>query len=235
MPSVRKARQEGILAICRGTTTAFVAEELEHSTTEKGNYVAGYIGPKGLSVNPKLASEMIFKDGELKAGLALADVVKDMRKGDVIVKGANALGSDWIAANLIGRQNEATTAGTMGVFQMVAMARGFEVIVPVGLEKCIPVSILEASEKLSSSKVDYSTGVPCGLIPIFGTIVTEVEALESVADVEVMPIAAGGIGGAEGCIVLLIEGEMEQIKLVMDLAEYVKDEPLVGVPHSATG
>lgn len=224
MDSVLKAMKKGILVICKGSTIAYVLEEIQGSKIDKGKYTAGYIGLKGLSVNPKVPDEKIYVNGILKKDVVLADIVKELKAGDVIIKGANAIGPDGIAAELIGKQNPNTTGGTLGLFQMTAMSRGVAVIVPVGLEKSIPISVLVGCQKLSSSQVDYSTGIPCALIPIFGTVITEVEALKSIADVEVIPIAGGGIGGAEGSVVFLVEGKETQVNKVINIIEGLKGE-----------
>ncbi len=229
MESVHQAKEKGILVICRGSTCSYVAQELMNADVDKGGYTAGYVGPKGLSANPKIPAEVVFVEG-IRKDISLADVVKDLKTGDVVVKGANAIGPDGIAANLIERQNEKTTGGTVGLFGVLAMARGVEVIIPVGLEKRVPVSVLASARKLSSSKVDYSMGMPCGLVPILGTTVTEVEAMKSIADVEASMISAGGIGGAEGCIVFLIEGEEVEVKKIIDVVESIRGESPVGEP-----
>jgi len=230
MEAVRKAKKKGILVICRGSTTAYVLEEIQGSRIGKGRYTAGYIGPKGLEVNPKIPKEMVFVDGKVKEGAALADIVDELKPGDVVIKGANAIGPDGIPGNLVARRNPKTMGGTVGTFQMAAMARGVDVIVPIGLEKYIPVSVLVGSKKLSSGQVDYATGMPCGLIPIFGTVVTEMEALKMMADVDVTPIAAGGIGGAEGSTTLLVEGDEAQVRKVITVVKGIKGEAPVQEP-----
>jgi len=164
----------------------------------------------------------------------LEDVSKELKHGDVVIKGANALGPDGIPAILIGRQNPMTTAGTIGAFQMTAMARGVEVIVPVGLEKCIPVSVLIGPKEVSSDIVDFATGMPCGLIPMYGTVVTEVEALRHLADVDTIPIAAGGIGGAEGSVTLLVKGSDLNVQKAIDVVKKIMGEPCTEEPLQTT-
>jgi hypothetical protein len=230
METVNNALKNGILAICKGSTNAFIIEELTGSTVEKGNYTAGYVGLKGLSVNPKIPTETIFVEGKVKKGAALADIMNELKSGDVIIKGANAIGPDGIPAVLIGRGNPKTNAGTLGLFQMPTMARGINVIVPVGLEKSIPVSVLVGSKEVAADKINWATGMPCSFIPIFGTVVTEVEALRILAEVEAIPIAAGGIGGAEGSTILLVKGTEEQVQKTISIVEKIKGEPQVKEP-----
>lgn len=230
MSSVKKALQMGILVVCRGTTNAYILEELRGSPVVKGNYSAGYIGPNGLMVNPNPPSETIFVNGKVKEGATLLDSLKDLKPGDVVIKGANAIGPDGIPGLLIGRMNTKTTGGTLGTYQMTAMARGIDIVIPVGLEKSIPVSVLVGSKEVSADEVECATGMPCGLIPMFGTVVTEVQALRLLADVEAIPIAAGGIAGAEGSIVLLVKGTEAQVQKAIDVAKKIKGESPVKEP-----
>lgn len=230
MDAVKIALRRGVVVVCRGTTNAYILEELLGARVDKVNYTAGYIGPRGLGSNPKPGMETIFVEGKVKEGATLANFVKELKPGDVIIKGANAIGPDGIPGVLVGRENPNTSAGTLGFFQLAAMARGITVIIPVGLEKSIPVSVLVGSKELSADKVDWATGVPCGLIPIFGKVVTEVEALKALTEVEAIPIAAGGIGGAEGSVVLLVKGTEGEVQKVISVVKNIKGEPPVGHP-----
>lgn len=230
MESVKNALKKGIVVICRTSTNAYIAEEITGQKMEKGNFTAGYIGPKGLGTNPKPSKEIILVDGKLRGDIALPAVIKDLRPGDVVMKGANAIGPDGIPGVLLGRGRPTSTGGTLGTFQLAAMARGVEVIVPVGLEKFIPVSVLVGSKEISSSKIDYATGVPCGLVPIFGTVVTEIEAIKTLTGAEAIPIGAGGIGGAEGSTVLLLIGSDAEVKQAIRIIEKIKGEPPILEP-----
>lgn len=232
MDSVRNALKTGTLVICRGSTNAYIVEELKGSPIKKGNYTAGYIGRKGLQANPNPPTETILVNGKTKEGATLADAMKDLKPGDVIIKGANAVGPDGIPGLLVGRENLKTTGGTLGIYQTTAMARGIQVVIPVGLEKSIPVSVLVGSKEISTDKIDLATGIPCELIPMFGTVITEVEALRLLAEVEAIPIAAGGIGGAEGNLVLLIKGTEIQVQKAVSIVEKIKGEAPVQEPGS---
>ncbi len=223
--SVKKALESGTVIICRGSTDAYILEEVKGSPVEKGKYTAGYVGRKGLELNINRPSEAIFVNGKIQNDVTLQDAVKGLKPGDVVIKGANAIGPDGIPGVLVARRSPQTTGGTLGTFQMAAMARGFEVIIPIGLEKSIPVSVLVGSKEISLDKVEWATGVPCGLIPMFGTVVTEIEAFKLLADVESIPIAAGGIGGAEGTITLLIKGDETKVRKAISIVEKIKGEP----------
>ena len=230
MESVKNAMKRGIVIICRGSTNAFLAEELTGQQMNKRDFALGYIGLKGLIVNLNNLKDIVLIDGKPKTDLALADVVKDLKTGDVIIKGANAIGPDGIPGILLSRRRPDTSGGTLGAFQAAAMARGVEIIVPVGLEKSIPVSVLVGSKELSSSEVEYTTGIACGLVPVFGTVVTEVEAMRILSDVEGIPIGAGGIGGAEGSVVLLLKGPNSKVKQAIRIIEEIRGESQLPEP-----
>jgi len=229
MESVQRALKSGTVVICRGSTNAFIAEEISGQRKEKGGYTAGYIGPKGLSVNHKIPEEVIFVDGKLQENLTLTQVLKDLKQGDLIIKGANAIGPDNIPGLLCARR-PSSLGGTLGTFQIPSMTRGIEVIVPVGLEKSIPISVLIGVREVASAKIDYSTGVPCGFIPVFGTVVTEIQAMKILADVDAIPIAAGGIGGAEGSVCLLVKGSDAHVKEIIKIVEDIKGEQPIAEP-----
>jgi hypothetical protein len=50
------------------------------------------------------------------------------------------------------------------------------------------------------------------------------------ADVDVTPIAAGGIGGAEGSTTLLVEGDEAQVRKVIKVVKGIKGEAPVQEP-----
>jgi hypothetical protein len=108
--------------------------------------------------------------------------------------------------------------------------RGLNVVVPVGLEKAIPYSLTELVKKLGEGKVAASRQMGIPVYRIFllpGKVVTEIEAFRILANAEAMPIASGGIGGAEGSVTILIEGSEEAVKKAWDIANQVKGEPPV--------
>ena len=75
----------------------------------------------------------------------------------------------------------------------------FKIILPVGLEKRIPISLEKARK--GALKTQKAQGIPCGMWRIRGKVVTEIDAFRQLFDVEAIPISAGGVCGAEGAIV----------------------------------
>jgi hypothetical protein len=58
-------------------------------------------------------------------------------------------------------------------------------------------------------------------------VVTEIQALKILADVEVKHVASGGVGGSEGAVVLVIIGEEDKVKKAISILEAIKGEPPV--------
>lgn len=232
MDIVKKALRKGKIVIARGTTNAFVAEKLTGKSMAKDAFTAGYVAPGGLEINPKYAitNEVVVIDGLVKEDLGIADVAKGLGPGDVVIKGANAIGPDGVPGVFCGRVT-GTTGGTIGHLQMAALTRPFNVIIPVGLEKSISISVLKIVKELDFKAVEHAMGaLSVSLVPVFGTVVTEVEAIKSLSGAEATLIGAGGIGGAEGCVVLLIQGNEARVKKAIGIIDEVKGEPPVTEP-----
>jgi len=64
-----------------------------------------------------------------------------------------------------------------------------------------------------------------------GLVMTEIQALGTLAGVRVRHVAAGGVGGSEGAVVLLVEGREEALNKAVEAVKGVKGEPGVEVPR----
>ena len=103
----------------------------------------------------------------------------------------------------------------------------FHLVFPVGLEKLIPVPIQEAAREAKQLKYDYAMGLCCGLLPLpEGGAVSEIDAIRILSGATAIPIAAGGLGGAEGAITLIVKGSDEQVKKALGYVEQSKGAKL---------
>lgn len=133
MPIIKRAQREGMIIIARGTTNTYVAEELLGTPIEKGAFVSGRVYPEkgGERLNPsKRLSEFVLKKGELVDGLSLAEAVKQLQPGDVVIKGVNALDYE---NNTVGVCIGSSTGGTTGTFIPFIVARKAYLVIPIGL------------------------------------------------------------------------------------------------------
>lgn len=218
---VKKALKEGIVAIALGSTNAFVAEEILGKEIEKGRYIAGMVDERGSCVVPRgeRMKEVVLEKGKV-IDEKLEEVVLRMGRGDVFVKGGNALDFDGIAGVMLASK----TGGTIGSVLGILKSRGVDLIIPIGLEKLVPYSITEVSRKTGIYETDLSTGIPVGIMPISGEVITEIEAFELLTETRVYPMGSGGVGGGEGSHTFLIEGPDDEVKKAFELAEEVKGE-----------
>ncbi|HIE08620.1 MAG TPA: hypothetical protein EYP65_02090 [Armatimonadetes bacterium] len=229
LPQVRRALREGIVAVAKGTTNSYIVEEILGKGIDKTSYTTGLTLPEKLKSPPKLSKEkmadLVLERGRPVEGVSAVEAVKRMKAGDVFIKGANAL--DYrrkVAGILIGHPEGGTIGATLGTI----VARGVELIIPVGLEKLVYEDI-EALSRKAREPDERLTEVPT-LMPVTGTIVTEIEALEVLCGVRATLLSAGGIAGAEGSVRLLIEGERGEVRRALEFLRSIQGEPMFVEP-----
>lgn len=225
LQSVQRALKEGMIAIAKGTTNAYVVEELLGRTIDKPAYTTGLTMPRKTmhtsGLREQKLPDIVLKNGVPVEGMTVIEAVKHMGKGDVFIKGANAL--DYrrkTAGILIGHPEGGTIGATIGTI----VARRIELVIPVGLEKLVYEDIETLSVKTRAPDDELLTETPT-LMPVTGTIITEIEALKLLCDVEATLIASGGVAGAEGSVRLMIEGDSEKVKRALQLIESIQGEP----------
>lgn len=228
-PKVKKALKSGIVAIGLGSTNAFVIEEILKKKIEKERYVAGFVDDKGPCVVPasKRLPEVVLENGKIVEEKS-SEIVKRMKADDVFIKGANALDFDGIAGVMMASETGGTVAEVLGIIK----ARGINLIMPIGLEKLIPYSINEVSNAAGIFKTDYSLGIPVGVMPVAGEVITEIEALE-IFGVSAIVVGSGGLGDGEASKVFQIEGEEKEVKRVINVIRKLKGEKRVEALRSS--
>ncbi|HIH44972.1 MAG TPA: hypothetical protein HA257_07865 [Candidatus Methanoperedenaceae archaeon] len=211
---VKDALDNGIILITLGTTNAYVAEELLGKSIDKSKYAAGIISKK-LAVVPmdrRLPAVALRKGKPVSAD----NIIDEMKASDVIIKGANALGPDGIPGVFMANPRGGTTGGFIGP----QMSKGVNLVIPVGLEKSIPYSVLDISRRIGIQRCHKAVGIPVGMMPLFGTVMTEVQALALLGASDVFPMGAGGVEGGEGSVMLCVETDKPDE--MMALVERIK-------------
>jgi hypothetical protein len=173
---------------------------------------AGRISDEG-----KFPGDVIIKNGVFLRGKTIFDVADNLREGDVILKGANAI--DIIqkrAAILIGDPK----AGTISVSLQAMAGRRVRLILPVGLEK----RVYENLDKLAV-KMNAPGAKGPWLLPVPGEIFTEIDAIALLTGASTDLVAAGGVCGAEGSVWLAVSGKPAQEKAAETLIKSVVHEP----------
>ena len=219
---IRRVLEDGTLVIIAGTTNGYVAEEILQSLgQEKGFSRAGF--RRGVTVAPgaKVAQadfpgDVVIHQGVWQKGQTIFDVADDLRAGDVVLKGANAFDPRGQAAVQIAHPQ----GGTILAALTAVFGRRVQLLVPVGLEKCVFEDVNTLAQRCNAPQAKGPR-----LLPMPGTIFTEVDAIRLMTGAEACLLAAGGIYGAEGAAWLGLDGTDEQITAAVELIRSLASEP----------
>lgn len=223
LPEIKNALKKGYLLVGRGSTNAYILEELLGEKIKKEAYVAGQV-IKGtlcvLSADERI-KPMIFHKGKAISAEP-ASVLDNLSQGDILLKGANALDHKGNVGVLMA----SPAGGTMGQLYMAMKARGLEIIYPVGLGKMVP-SVELAAQFGGIHTLGMTIGARVGMACVAdGAPFTEIDAIENLFGVMAVHFASGGWGGAEGCVTLVVDGPDAEIKKCIKFIEQkIKGEP----------
>ena len=221
LPEVQGAMEAGMVVVATGTTNAYILQELKGEKFDLRRYRSGITTPQVPEKSPEKQGEPIpdavFKKGEIAKEYDRYNAVKVMGKGDVYIKGANAL--DYVG-QMAGVLIAGGDGGTVGAVLGTIIGKKITLLIPIGLEKLV----YEDMNELHMLTMDPDNEGPT-IWPITGIIFTEIEALEVLCGVQTTLIAAGGVAGAEGSVRLLIEGMDEDVEAAVELVKSIKGEP----------
>ncbi len=228
--AVTEAIKKGTIVIVAGTTNGYAAWEIlsmlgQEKDFKRNRFYRGIILPPNrpvistgrISDEGKFPGDVIIKNGVFLRGKTIFDVADNLREGDVILKGANAI--DILqkrAAILIGDPK----AGTISVSLQAMAGRRVRLILPVGLEK----RVYENLDKLAA-KMNAPGAKGPRLLPVPGEIFTEIDAIALLTGASTDLVAAGGVCGAEGSVWLAVSGKPAQEKAAEALIKSVINEP----------
>lgn len=229
-PMVSAVLEKGTLVIVAGTTNRCVAEEILASIGQAQDF-NGKRFFRGITLPParptsdtgrlpdesKFPGDVVITDGSWQKGQTIFDVIDDLKKGDLILKGANAV--DLVhkrAAILIGHPK----AGTIGVGLPAVVGRRVRLILPVGVEKRIDGDLDSIAQKMNAP-----TAKGPRFLPVPGEVFTEIEALDLLTGATAQIVASGGVSGAEGSVWLGVDGTEEQMAKADSLLKTILSEP----------
>lgn len=217
---VRRALQEGVIAVGSGSTNAYVIEELTGERIDKRTMVTGRTLPAGYS-GPAITytgEDLVLRRGERIRGVKATQYIAEMGPGDVFMKGLNALNYERRqGAVLIGHP----TGGTVGAVIGTIAARRIRFLHPAGLEKSVGADLAAVAERVNADAA--GKGPTLWLVP--GDLFTEIEALSVLTGVTAIPAGAGGLGGAEGAVWLALFGTAEQLACAETALAGIRGEP----------
>lgn len=232
-PALLAALESRTIVIVAGTTNGYVAEEVltragQSAGFEKKRFFRGITLPPagpgtadaGAGEKGPFPGDVVISGGQWQKGMTIFDVVDNLREGDVIVKGANALDvARRRAAILIGDPR----GGTIGAAIQAVLGRRVRLILPVGLEKRVVDDLDTLAAKLNAPGAQGPR-----LWPVPGQIFSELDAIALLSGARAELVAAGGVDGAEGCLRIAIDGDDEQQEAAASLIRTVRAEPAFG-------
>jgi hypothetical protein len=235
MPIVKNALANGMVIVIKGTTDAYVAEEITGKKADHTAFVTGRIEPeKGAKNLPpaKPVNHLILEKGKV-VDIPLPDAAKKLKAGDVVIKGANALDykNKIAAVDILD-----PSGGTTGITMPFIVARKAYLVIPIGLEKLVAGDVVDLTLKMREPV--ESLPAPAGVSPsafpgytipsmwlLTGEIVTELEAIKILTGATAFQSSAGGVSGAEGGVWLVFRGTRDQVTKALELTKSVQGEP----------
>ena len=225
MDEVQAANEKGYIILAGGISNAYVRQELLGEACPPNRHTAGISTSGVVCVTDEGARgsfPTVIHQGKV-VKLTMVEALKDFHKETVMIKGANAVDAD----GNVGVITSGFDGGTVGNSLGIMTSTGLKYIVPVGLEKLV-ASVPEAVKHAGAKTFDYSLGANFGMFLLPNAIaVTEIRALQILANVDVKHLASGGVGGNEGAVILVAIGANDNVRRAIAIVEGVKGEPAV--------
>lgn len=148
--------------------------------------------------------------------------VLKMGPNDVIIKSGNVLDPYGKVAVMLGSPD----GGEIGQIMGLILGKGIKLLVPMTLNKTIPVSIEKAVAESGICKISKSMGMPIGLMPLPGEVFTEIDAIKVLTGAEAIPISMGSAEG-DGVLTMIIRGEEKCVEKAWKIINEIRNEPKV--------
>ena len=217
---VLEAAKDHTLVIVTGTTNGYIVEELFKTLGlgefDRSTFFRGiFKGPRAAGLN-SVPEDIVIREGKAVRGRLINDIEPELKTGDMILKGANAVYlPDRQGGVVIGNER----LGTLSPINAAYYGRRVQVIIPAGLEKRVDEPIADLVRFVNEPDM---TGTRMAIAP--GETYTELDALEATG-VDAYLLAAGGVGGYEGAVLIGLEGDEESMRKADELIRSVKGEP----------
>ena len=231
---IKKALKNGVIGIANSTTGAFIVEELTGEKVDKGRYACGIITSDGKTCvtdyDQQLPTVIIIKGKvhRIPRNQNMYPYVMKMGPEDVVIKSGNVLDPYGKAAVMLGDPD----GGEIGQIMGLILGKGIKLLVPMTLNKTIPIPIEKAITESGICKVSKSMGMPIGLMPLPGIVFTEIDAIKILTGAEAIPISMGSAEG-DGVLTMIIKGDERSVEEAWKIINEIKNEPKVkAIPMS---
>ncbi len=216
------AAKEHTVVIVAGTTNTYIAREVLNALGETGftgqHFFRGIVSGQPVPADlPEMDGDVVIEKGRWIHGKTVQEAAPELKAGDMILKGANAVDlKTGQAAVLIGHP----MGGTLAAIQQAAIGRRVQVLIPVGVEKRVDGPVGELCQMVNDPQ---ASGARLALAP--GKAYTELDAIRELTGAEAKLIAGGGVCGYEGIAWFQCMGTDEALSKVKDIILQVKDTP----------
>lgn len=228
--AIQTALKSGTIVVVAGTTNGYVAEELLRACGNAEGFSRRRFF-RGITLPPyekvtetgrlpdesQFPGDVVIQKGAWLKGKTIFDVIDELKEGDVILKGANAV--DLVrkqAGILIGHPK----GGTIVTALQAVVGRRVRLILPVGLEKRVSIDLNSIASFLNAPGARGAR-----MLPVPGEVITEIEAITMLTGANAELVAAGGVCGAEGAVWLAISGTTDQEESVKAVLADIENEP----------
>lgn len=240
LPAVQKALRHGIIGLARCTTNAFIAEELiGRPLADRGAYCSGFFTARGAcALQGKFQEKLLVLDHGEERWLTyqdgnIAQFIERMDHNDVIIKSGNVIDPEGRVGCLVA----SPTGGEIGAYLPPILVKGIRFLVPMTLNKTVAMPLERMIAALGASTIDPQRchGLRCGMMPMPGTVITEIDAIRQLTGAEATPVATGGLGSGAGAIMLVIDGADEAVDTAWQLVTAIREkgEPPIAEPTIA--
>ncbi len=214
---IEKDINKRLIIIAKGSTNAFLVEEILKREIDKNRYIAGYLDHHGAcvtDVNFRI-KDVIIDRGKIIEG-NLFDYIERLGKGDILIKGGNAIDRNGYVGVLLASKE----GGTLKYYPMLK-AKGVRIIIPISLDKYIPHDIFKISNIIGIEELDYSETIKLGILPIAGEVIDEIKAFQILYNVSSYLISAGGLN--DRIKLFLLVGNDEDVKRAVEDIKRLKN------------
>ena len=160
--------------VFKGSTTVSALSQLAVDTPLR---ICGRMTETGMRANGidcTSAHTLLWEHGTMRnIDDDVEDVLKSFTPDDLFIIGANAIDVHGNAALLIGSAG----GGGYGHMMGAMYTEGFQTLILATSDKLIAGNLQTLYSTVYRKHCDYAYGMACGLAPVHGTVITEVDAI----------------------------------------------------------
>ncbi len=229
MECIRLAGRDGLIGFALCTSCGFVIQELlGYDAVDPSGYCSGFIYSHGsCGVSPQRQEKLLLLEKGKPHWLDfpaqdLTLFIDKMGESDVIIKSGNVMDPQGNVGVLLASPD----GGEAGKYVPHVLAKGIRLIVPMTLNKTVPTPLGEIMAELGIRRFRPNRvhGLSCGMMPLPGTVVTEIDALMELFGVKALPAAMSGIGSGAGTVSLVLTGRDENVEKAWQEVNRIKGE-----------